>query len=103
MRAVWSSPALGPNSGQRQSRRFVCGERGLAEGEGFEPPKACTLVVFKPVAASFATVRGRSPASAAYFTLALFVRRSSPAFTIVRRGCRHGSRHRQPALRQELA
>src|SRR5436309_8470116 len=37
---------------------------GMAEGEGFEPPKACTLVVFKAACVSppaFATVRHRSP------------------------------------------
>ena len=73
----------------KQHRRSADCIRNMAEGVGFEPTRACTLAVFKPVAASFATVRGRSPASAAYFTLALFVRRSSPAFTIVRRGCRH--------------
>ncbi len=66
--------------------------QNVAEGEGFEPPKACTLVVFKPVAPKFANVRGRSPSSAAYFTLPLIVRHCSPTFAIVRRGCRHGCR-----------
>ena len=38
----------------------------LAEGEGFEPPKACTLVVFKTGVASFISVRRRSPSFAQY-------------------------------------
>jgi len=48
--------------------------RNLAEGEGFEPPKACTLVVFKATFNPSATVRGRSPTSAPYFTPSRFVR-----------------------------
>ena len=45
----------------------------LAEGEGFEPPKACTLVVFKIIFDPSTTVRRRSPTSALYFALARFV------------------------------
>src|SRR5437667_5816728 len=53
------------------------GNGNVAEGEGFEPPKACTLVVFKPIAPLSANVRGRSPSFAAYFTLASYC---PPAF-----------------------
>jgi len=77
-------------------------QQGVAEGEGFEPPKACTLVVFKTVVPSFANVRGRSPSSAPYFTLPLIVRQRSPTFAIVRCGCRHGCRHASAELRSQV-
>jgi hypothetical protein len=64
----------------------------LAEGEGFEPPKACTLVVFKTVFFPFASVRHSSPTFALYMSPGPIVRQRSRKFAIVRRGCRHGCR-----------
>ncbi len=49
----------------------------LAEGEGFEPPKACTLVVFNRII-PFASVRHSSPTFALYVSAAPFVRQRSP-------------------------
>src|SRR5438270_11577605 len=64
----------------------------LAEGEGFEPPKACTIVVFKTGGPSFASVHSRSPTFALYMNRWPFVCQRSPTFANVRRGCRHGCR-----------
>src|SRR6266550_6792385 len=85
-------PSSAPAASGQARASVVNRIRSLAEGEGFEPPKACTLVVFKATFGPSATVRGRSPTSALYFTQARFVHRRSPTFVIVRCGCRHGCR-----------
>jgi hypothetical protein len=50
------------------------GRNPNTEGEGFEPPRACALMVFKVTFELSAIVRRRSLTSAMYFTLARLVR-----------------------------
>src|SRR5438874_8258694 len=64
----------------------VHGNGNVAEGEGFEPPKACTLVVFKTgffKPPEFAIVRRRSPCSGRRSFPSANVRRRSPSFAAV--------------------
>src|SRR5438874_13525779 len=44
--SVWSASGVGTSGREGYPIRI----QNLAEGEGFEPPKACTLVVFKTTA-----------------------------------------------------
>ncbi len=69
---------------------LIGGYTSEAWAKMIDNPGDRVAVVSKTVVPSFANVRGRSPSSAAYFTLPLIVRQRSPTFAIVRCGCRHG-------------